>query len=56
MRDNLMRYSMAWSVLFHNMHYLPLMATVTLWYVLVENVTGVKSDFGQQFSKVAFSI
>lgn len=56
LRETLMGYSMAWSVLFHNMHYLPLMATVTLWYVLVENVTGVKSVFGPRFSKIVFSI
>ncbi len=49
-------YTMAWSVLFHNVHYLPLMATVVLWYVLVENVTGVKSIFGANFSKIVFSL
>ena len=49
-------YAMSWSVLFHNMHYLPLMATVVLWYVLMENVTGVKSIFGPNFSKIVFAI
>jgi cytochrome c oxidase subunit 1 len=49
-------YTMSWHVLFHNMHYLPLMATVVLWYVLMENVTGVKSIFGPNFSKVVFSL
>lgn len=49
-------YTMAWSVLFHNVHYLPLMATVVLWYVLVENVTGVKSIFGASFSKIVLSL
>jgi cytochrome c oxidase subunit I len=49
-------YSIAWHVLFHNMHYLPLMATVLTWYVLVEAVTGVKSIFGPRFSKIVFSI
>jgi cytochrome c oxidase subunit I len=49
-------YTMSWSVLFHNVHYLPLMATVVLWYVLVENVTGVKSVFGENFSKIVFSL
>ena len=44
-----------WSILFHNVHYLPLMATVVIWYVLVEVLAGVKSIFGQQFSKVVFS-
>ncbi|NOX40177.1 MAG: hypothetical protein GXP05_06595 [Alphaproteobacteria bacterium] len=49
-------YAMSWSVLFHNVHYLPLMATVVLWYILMENLTGVKSVFGQGFSKVVFAI
>jgi cytochrome c oxidase subunit 1 len=56
LREGLMGYAMSWSVLFHNMHYLPLMATVVLWYVLVENVTGVTSVFGPKFSKIVFSI
>lgn len=49
-------YTMSWHVLFHNVHYLPLMATVLLWYVLVEVMTGVKSIFGQRFSKFVFSL
>ena len=49
-------YAMSWSVLFHNMHYLPLMATVVLWYVLMENLTGVKSIFGPKFSKIIFAL
>jgi len=49
-------YAMSWSVLFHNVHYLPLMATVVLWYVLMENVTGVKSIFGPNFSKTVFAL
>ena len=49
-------YAMSWSVLFHNVHYLPLMATVILWYVLMENVTGVKSIFGENFSKIVFAL
>lgn len=48
-------YSTAWHILFHNMHYLPLMATVLVWYVLVEALTGVKSIFGARFSKVVFA-
>jgi cytochrome c oxidase subunit 1 len=48
-------YAMKWHVLFHNMHYLPLMATVIIWYVLVETMTGVRSIFGSQFSKVVFA-
>jgi cytochrome c oxidase subunit 1 len=38
------------------MHYLPLMATVILWYVLVQVLTGVKSVFGDRFSKIVFSM
>lgn len=49
-------YRMGWHVLFHNVHYLPLMATVVLWYVLVEVMTGVKSIFGQRFSKIVFAL
>lgn len=48
-------YTMSWHILFHNVHYLPLMATVVLWYVLVEAMTGVKSIFGERFSKVVFA-
>jgi len=49
-------YTMGWNVLFHNVHYLPLMATVVIWYVLVEAMTGVKSIFGQRFSKIIFTL
>ncbi|MFQ5959174.1 MAG: cbb3-type cytochrome c oxidase subunit I [Alphaproteobacteria bacterium] len=48
-------YTMSWHVLFHNVHYLPLMATVVIWYVLVEVMAGVKSIFGQRFSKIVFA-
>ena len=56
LREAVSGYTMSWSVLFHNVHYLPLMATVVLWYVLVENVTGVKSIFGPNFSKIVFAM
>ncbi|GMQ77427.1 MAG: ba3-type cytochrome C oxidase subunit I [Gammaproteobacteria bacterium] len=56
LRGPVAAYTMSWSVLFHNMHYLPLMATVVLWYVLMENLTGVKSIFGSRFSKIVFAI
>jgi cytochrome c oxidase subunit 1 len=46
----------SWHIVFHNMHYLPLMATVILWYVLMQVLTGVKSVFGERFSKVVFSM
>jgi cytochrome c oxidase subunit 1 len=48
-------YGFKWHVLFHNMHYLPLMATVIVWYVLVEAMTGVQSIFGTRFSKIVFA-
>ncbi|HSD41306.1 MAG TPA: cbb3-type cytochrome c oxidase subunit I [Burkholderiales bacterium] len=48
-------HSTGWHILFHNLHYLPLMATVLVWYVLVEALTGVKSIFGARFSKIVFA-
>ncbi len=45
-----------WHIVFHNMHYLPLMATVILWYVLMQCLTGVKSVFGERFSKIVFAM
>ncbi|MEK7245861.1 MAG: cbb3-type cytochrome c oxidase subunit I [Pseudomonadota bacterium] len=48
-------YSTAWHLLFHNMHYLPLLATVVVWYALVQALTGVHSAFGSNFSKVVFA-
>ncbi len=49
-------YTMSWAVLFHNMHYLPLMSTVLIWYVLAEAITGVKSVFSERLSKGFFSL
>ena len=49
-------YDMAYHVLFHNLHYLPLLSTVLVWYVLIEVLTGVKSIFSNFFSKIIFSI
>jgi len=48
-------HSTNWHILFHNMHYLPLLATVLVWYVLVQEITGVKSVFGARFSKIVFA-
>jgi cytochrome c oxidase subunit 1 len=48
-------HATGWHILFHNMHYLPLMATVVVWYVLTEALTGVKSIFGARFSKLVFA-
>jgi cytochrome c oxidase subunit 1 len=44
-----------WHILFHNLHYLPLMATVLVWYVLSEHLTGVKSIHGARLSKIVFA-
>lgn len=44
-----------WHILFHNLHYLPLMATVLVWYALTRDLTGVGSAFGANFSKVVFA-
>lgn len=49
-------HSTNWHIVFHNLHYLPLMATVLLWYVLMQVLTGVKSIFGERFSKIVFSM
>jgi cytochrome c oxidase subunit 1 len=46
----------SWHIVFHNLHYLPLMAAVILWYVLVRWLTGVKSVFGERFSKIVFAM
>lgn len=45
-----------WHILFHNLHYLPLMATVVVWYILMQVLTGAKSVFGARFSKLVFSL
>jgi cytochrome c oxidase subunit 1 len=44
-----------WHILFHNLHYLPLMATVLTWYALTQETTGTISAFGSGFSKVVFA-
>lgn len=49
-------YDVGWHILFHNLHYLPLMATVVMWYVLVQDLCGITSIFGPRFSKVVFSL
>lgn len=45
-----------WHLLFHNLHYLPLMGTVIVWYALIQDLTGVGSIFGQRFSKGIFAL
>jgi cytochrome c oxidase subunit I len=44
-----------WHILFHNMHYLPLMATVLVWYAIARALTGTGSIFGARFSKIVFA-
>ncbi|PWC31184.1 cbb3-type cytochrome c oxidase subunit I [Azospirillum sp. TSO35-2] len=44
-----------WHILFHNLHYLPLMATVLVWYVLTQHLTGVTSIHGARLSKIVFA-
>ncbi len=44
-----------WHVLFHNMHYLPLLGTVLCWYLLMPEVAGTGSILGARFSKMVFS-
>lgn len=50
------RFTMSWGVMFHNLHYLPIMASVLTWYTLSEAILGVKSVFGETVSKVVFSL
>jgi len=45
-----------WHLLFHNMHYLPLLGTMLAWYLLVPELTGAHSVFGSGFSKVVFCL
>lgn len=45
-----------WHLLFHNLHYLPLMGTVIVWYALIQDIMGVGSIFGQRFSKMIFTL
>jgi cytochrome c oxidase subunit 1 len=49
-------HSTGWHLLFHNLHYLPLMGTVIVWYAIVQDMTGVGSIFGQRFSKAIFTL
>jgi cytochrome c oxidase subunit 1 len=44
-----------WHILFHNLHYLPLMATVLTWYALTSETTATTSAFGSGFSKLVFA-
>lgn len=44
-----------WHILFHNLHYLPLMATVLVWYALARVLTGTESIMGATFSKIVFA-
>jgi cytochrome c oxidase subunit 1 len=44
-----------WHLLFHNLHYLPLMGTILIWYVLAESLIGMRSIYGTRYSKVVFA-
>jgi cytochrome c oxidase subunit 1 len=44
-----------WHILFHNLHYLPLMATILVWYALMRVVTGTTSIAAAAFSKIVFA-
>ena len=47
--------STEWHILFHNMHYLPLMASVLAWYAIARTLTGTGSITGATFSKIVFA-
>lgn len=49
-------HSTGWHILFHNLHYLPLMGTVLIWYVVVRETTGIGSILGDRFSKIVFAL
>ena len=49
-------HTTGWHLLFHNLHYLPLMGTVLAWYVLIRDLTGVGSILGERFSKAVFTL
>lgn len=49
-------HTAGWHLLFHNMHYLPLMGSVAIWYAMVREVTGAASVFGGRFSKGMFAL
>lgn len=52
-----MSYLTNWHVLFHNMHYLPLVSTVIVWYVVSRELIGVtvKDVYSSRFSKMVFA-
>lgn len=52
--DLQINYHLIYSFMFHNMHYLPLLSTVLIWYVLAEATTGIKTIYGERFSKGVF--
>ena len=49
-------HSTGWHLLFHNLHYLPLMGTVLIWYAPVREAAGIGSILGDRFSKVVFAL
>lgn len=51
-----MAYTMGYFTFFHVNHYLPLIASVGLWYALAKHTTGARSVLGERFSKAVFTI
>jgi len=49
-------HATAWHLLFHNLHYLPLMGTVIVWYAVLHDIAGFVSILGQRFSKLIFTL
>lgn len=47
--------STEWHILFHNLHYLPLMAAVLTWYAITAETAGTGSVHGATFSKIVFA-
>ncbi|OHC74950.1 MAG: hypothetical protein A3G18_01340 [Rhodospirillales bacterium RIFCSPLOWO2_12_FULL_58_28] len=45
-----------WHVLFHNMHYLPLLGAMLAWTLLLPEISGARSVFGSNFSKIVFTL
>jgi cytochrome c oxidase subunit 1 len=49
-------HTAGWHLLFHNMHYLPLMGSVVIWYAVMREVAGAASIVGPRFSKCMFAL
>lgn len=49
-------HATGWHLLFHNLHYLPLMGMVIVWYAVIADLAGTTSIFGRRFSKAIFTL